>query len=189
MPRVLRNINSPTIQSNKLMKTRKTEKIDIRVSAKEKQLLKNQAIQARKTLSQYIRYKLNEEHTEWTKRNTIETWISYSAIFDGEYHQSKIEIPVSYLKCMPLYKWQYCHEVLVKQKGYCDVCFSQFLFELETSFTCASRLIKLDFLDKLERRKLISLFKREFKKHKYLNNPRIEKEFIEAVAESKTILK
>tara|TARA_R100000231_G_C5293405_1_gene155296 strand:+ start:244 stop:759 length:516 start_codon:yes stop_codon:yes gene_type:complete len=171
------------------MKTRKTEKIDIRVSGKEKQLLKNQAIQARKTLSQYIRYKLNEEHTEWTKHNTIETYISYSTIFDGWYHQSKIEIPVSYLKCMPLYKWQYCHEVLRKQKGYCDGSFGQFINELRFHFTCASRLIKLDCLDKLERKKLISLFKREFKKHEYFNNSRIEKEFIEAVAESKTILK
>tara|TARA_R100001440_G_scaffold6727_1_gene13601 strand:- start:179 stop:694 length:516 start_codon:yes stop_codon:yes gene_type:complete len=171
------------------MKTLKTETINIRLRSEEKKILENKAKQARKTLSAYIRYKAKEEHTEWTKRNTIETYISYSTIFDGGYHQSKIEIPVSYLKCMPLYKWQYCHEVLVKQKGYCDGSFGQFINELRFHFTCASRLIKLDFLDKLERKKLISLFKREFKKHEYFNNSRLEKEFIEAVAESKTILK
>lgn len=121
------------------------------------------------------------EHTEWTKQNTIKTYISFGTIFQGSYIESKIEIPVSFLKCMPLYKWQYCHEVLIKQEGYCDGSFSCFLLELERHFFCANELVKLECLEKTERKKLISLFKRKLKKEERYHNTIIEKEFLETV--------
>lgn len=125
------------------------------------------------------------EHTKWRKDNIIETYVSYSTIFDEGFHQEKIEIPVSFLKCMPLYKWQYCHEVLGKQEGYCDGSFSCFLEELQRHLICAIGLIKLDCLEKTERKKLITLFKRKLKKEEqYRNTPR-EKEFLEAIKKNK----
>ena len=121
------------------------------------------------------------EHTEWTKQNTIKTYISYGTIFHGGFHQTKIEIPVSFLKCMPLYKWQYCHEVLIKQDGPCDGSFGCFLLELERYLFCASRLINLNCLEKTERKKLISLFKRKLKKEERYHNTRTEEDFLETV--------
>ena len=121
------------------------------------------------------------EHTEWRKDNIIETFISYSTIFDEAFHQTKIEIPVSFLRCMPLYKWQYCHEVLMKQDDLCDGSFSCFLFDLENRLFCACTLINLDCLEKIERKKLITLFKRKLKKEEQYHNTYTEKEFLEAV--------
>ena len=126
------------------------------------------------------------EHTEWTKQNTIKTYISYGTIFHGGFHQTKIEIPVSFLKCMPLYKWQYCHEVLMKQDGWCDGSFGCFLLELERHLFCASRLINLNCLEKTERKKLISLFKRKLKKEEQYHNTRTEEDFLETVKQLKT---
>tara|TARA_R110000803_G_scaffold30041_1_gene68026 strand:- start:172 stop:558 length:387 start_codon:yes stop_codon:yes gene_type:complete len=126
------------------------------------------------------------EHTEWTKQNTIKTYISYGTIFHGGFHQTKIEIPVSFLKCMPLYKWQYCHEVLIKQDGPCDGSFGCFLLELERYLFCASRLINLNCLEKTERKKLISLFKRKLKKEEQYHNTRTEEDFLETVKQLKT---
>jgi hypothetical protein len=168
------------------MKTRKDKVIIVRVTDEEKELLKLKARRTRKTLSAYILYKATEEHTEWRKDNIIETYISYSTIFAEGFHQTKIEIPVSFLKCMPLYKWQYCHEVLMKQEGYCDGSFGCFLTELQRSLICANRLIKLECLEKTERRKLISLFKRKLKKEERYHNTRTEKKFLETVEELKT---
>jgi len=144
----------------------KSELITIRVTEEQKKLLKLKA--------------------EWRKDNIIETYISYSTIFNEGFHQTKIEIPVSFLKCMPLYKWQYCHEVLMKQEGYCDGSFGCFLTELWRSLICANRLIKLNCLEKTERRKLISLFKRKLKKEERYHNTRTEKKFLETVEELKT---
>ncbi len=169
------------------MKTRKTDIVTIRVTEEEKKLLKEKARRKRKTLSAYILYKATEKHTEWRKDNIIETYISYSTIFHEGFHQTKIEIPVSFLKCMPLYKWQYCHEVLMKQEGYCDGSFGRFIYELRFHFICANRLIKLDCLYKLERKALISLFKREFKKEGLFDNTRTKKNFLETVEQLKTI--
>ena len=165
----------------------KTETINVRVTDKLKKTLIEKAKKNRKTLSAYILYKATEEHTEWRKDNIIETYISYSTIFDEGFHQTKIKIPVSFLKCMPLYKWQYCHEVLMKQQGYCDGSFGCFLTELRRSLICANRLIKLDCLEKTERKKLISLFKRKLKKEERYHNTRKEKEFLETVEQLKTI--
>tara|TARA_R100000654_G_scaffold10894_1_gene23742 strand:+ start:21 stop:509 length:489 start_codon:yes stop_codon:yes gene_type:complete len=156
-------------------KTRKTETINIRVRGEEKNLLENKAKQARKTLSAYIRYKAKEEHTEWTKQDTIRTWVQ---IANCIYDTTVIEIPVSFLKCMPLYKWQYCHERLIKQEGYCDGDFSCFLEELERHLICAYELVKLDCLDKTERKKLITLFKRKLKKEKQFQNTYTEQQFL-----------
>jgi hypothetical protein len=169
------------------MKTLKTENINIRLREEEKKLLENKAKQARKTLSAYIRYKAKEEHTEWRKDNIIETYISYGTIFQEAFHQEKIEIPVSFLKCMPLYKWQYCHEVLGKQEGYCDGSFSCFLEELQNHLICAIGLIKLKCLEKIERKKLITLFKRKLKKEEQFHNTYTEKEFLKTAEQLKTI--
>ena len=168
------------------MKTRKNDIVTIRVTEEEKKLLKEKARRQRKTLSAYILSNANRKHTEWTKQNTIKTYIQLGRIFDGGFYQSKCEIPVNYLKCMPIYKWQYCHEVLKKQEGYCDGSFGQFINELRFHFTCASRLIKLDCLDKLEKKALISLFKRELKKEGIFDNTKKGKEFLQAVEELKT---
>jgi len=169
------------------MKTAKTETINVRVTDKLKKTLIEKAKKSRKTLSAYILYKATEEHTEWRKDNIIETYISYSTIFDEGFHQTKIEIPVSFLKCMPLYKWQYCHEVLMKQEGYCDGSFGCFLDELWRSLMCANELVKLECLEKTERKKLITLFKRKIKKEERYHNTLTEKEFLETVEQLKTI--
>jgi len=165
----------------------KTETINVRVTDKLKKTLIEKAKKSRKTLSAYILYKATEEHTEWRKDNIIETYISYSTIFDEGFHQTKIEIPVSFLKCMPLYKWQYCHEVLMKQEGYCDGSFGCFLDELWRSLMCANELVKLECLEKTERKKLITLFKRKIKKEERYHNTLTEKEFLETVEQLKTI--
>ncbi len=165
----------------------KTETINVRVTDKLKKTLIEKAKKSRKTLSAYILYKATEEHTEWRKDNIIETYISYSAIFDEGFHQTKIEIPVSFLKCMPLYKWQYCHEVLMKQEGYCDGSFGCFLDELWRSLMCANELVKLECLERTERKKLITLFKRKIKKEERYHNTLTEKEFLETVEQLKTI--
>lgn len=164
----------------------KTETINVRVTDKLKKTLTEKAKKSRKTLSAYILYKATEEHTEWRKDNIIETYISYSTIFNEGYHQTKIEIPVSFLKCMPLYKWQYCHEVLMKQEGYCDGSFSCFLEELQFYLMCANELVKLECLEKTERKKLITLFKRKLKKEERYHNTPAEKEFLETVEQLKT---
>jgi len=168
------------------MKTRKTDIVTIRVTEEEKKLLKEKARRKRKTLSAYIISETNFTHTEWTNRNTIKIYIQLGKIFNGALHQTRCEIPVSFLKCMPLYKWRYCQELLLKNKGYCDLDFNQFIKELNKHLICADRLIKLDCLDKLERKSLISLFKRQLKKDKFLNNSIRAKEFIQAVEQLKT---
>tara|TARA_R100001460_G_C3461230_1_gene165980 strand:- start:44 stop:589 length:546 start_codon:yes stop_codon:yes gene_type:complete len=168
------------------MKTQKDDTLTITLTKETKKLLKQRAKKHGKTLSEYVLYKLSRTYTEWTKENTIKTTIQLGKIFDGGFHQIQCEIPVSYLKCMPIYKWQYCHEVLKGQEGYCDWSFNQFINELRFHFTCASRLIKLDCLDKLERKSLISLFKRELKKEGIFDNTRRGKEFLQAVEELKT---
>ena len=165
------------------MKTRKSKTIHIRVTDEEKKLLELKARRTRKTLSAYILSKATEEYTEWTKKDTIKTSVQ---IANTLYSTSQIEIPVSFLKCMPLYKWQYCHKVLMKQEGYCDGSFGCFLTELRRSLICANRLIKLDCLEKTERRKLISLFKRKLKKEERYHNTRTEKKFLETVEQLKT---
>jgi len=168
-------------------KTRKTNVIHIRVTEEQKKLLEEKARRTRKTLSAYILSKTNEEHTEWRKDNIIETYISYGTIFHGGFHQAKIEIPVSFLKCMPLYKWQYCHEVLMKQEGYCDGSFGCFLEELQRHLICANELVKLDCLEKTERKKLITLFKRKLKKEEQFYNTYTEKQLLLTIEELKTI--
>lgn len=162
----------------------KTETINVRVTDKLKKTLIEKAKNDCKTLSAYILYKATEEYTEWTKQDTIKTHIQ---IANTIYSSSQIEIPVSFLKCMPLYKWQYCHEVLKKQEGYCDADFHTFLHELQSYLTCLRRLIKLHCLETTERRKLISLFKRKLKKKEIYHNTRKEKEFLETVEQLKTI--
>lgn len=161
----------------------KTETINVRVTDKLKKALIEKAKNNHKTLSAYILYKATEEYTEWTKQDTIKTHIQ---IANTIYSSSQIEIPVSFLKCMPLYKWQYCHEVLKKQEGYCDGDFDTFLHELQSYLTCLRRLIKLDCLETTERKKLISLFKTKLKKEERYHNTRKEKQFLETVEQLKT---
>ena len=96
------------------------------------------------------------------------------------------EMPVSFLECMPLYKWQYCHELLCKDDGYCDLVFQEFLEELNEHLLTLPRLIKLDCLDKEERKMLISLFKCIIKKGVLFPDTTREKEFLEAVEQLKT---
>ena len=74
---------------------------------------------------------------------------------------SKTKIRYDFLKIMPLYKWQYCHEVLVKQKDtYCDGCFHQFLEEFVLCGSNTKDIIKLNCLDKKQKNKLIKLIER-----------------------------
>ena len=74
---------------------------------------------------------------------------------------SKTNIRYDFIKVMPVYKWQYCHEVLVKQKNtYCDGCFTQFLKEFELYGSNTEDIIKLNCLDKTQKNKLIKLIKR-----------------------------
>ena len=83
------------------------------------------------------------------------------------------------------YRVKTIEEVLIKQEGYCDGSFGCFLTELRRSLICANRLIKLDCLEKTERRKLISLFKRKLKKEERYHNTRTEKKFLQSVEELK----
>ena len=101
---------------------------------------------------------------EWMEQNKIKLWVQQGVIEKDTYYSMECEMPVSFLECMPLYKWQYCHELLVKQKGYCDLVFVEFIEELEEHLQCSSRLIKLSCLDEVERKDLIKLFTKILKK-------------------------
>jgi len=80
---------------------------------------------------------------------------------DYIYYTSKTKIRFDFLKVMPVFKWEYCHEVLVKQKGiYCDGCFTQFLKEFELYGINTEEIIKLNCLDKTQKNKLIKLIER-----------------------------
>ena len=62
---------------------------------------------------------------------------------------------------MPVYKWQYCHELLVKQKGnYCDGCFHEFLKEFQFYGINTQEILKLNCLDNPQKNKLIKLIER-----------------------------
>lgn len=88
---------------------------------------------------------------------------------DNVFWTTKTKIRYDFLKIMPVYKWQYCHEVLVKQKDtYCDGCFSQFLKEFEFYGINTEEIVKLNCVDNSQKKKLIKLIERLRKKS---NNP------------------
>ena len=69
--------------------------------------------------------------------------------FDNGLNLSTCKIRYDFLKVMPLYKWQYCHEILsLDKEGYCDWDFNTFLHELEYHGTCSERILELDCIDK-----------------------------------------
>ena len=86
---------------------------------------------------------------------------------DNVFWTSKTKIRYDFLKVMPVYKWQYCHEVLVKQKGiYCDGCFAEFLKEFQLYGINTDEIVKLNCLDKTQKNKLIKLIERLRKESK-----------------------
>tara|TARA_R100001460_G_C3506284_1_gene170975 strand:- start:126 stop:830 length:705 start_codon:yes stop_codon:yes gene_type:complete len=89
------------------------------------------------------------------KNGYFEIWTLESV----DYFQ-KVEIKKSYINCMPLYKWKYAHEYLLKNNKV-DLHFPCFLREIEHFWTGVDDLIKLDFLKDYEQKKLITLFKRK----------------------------
>jgi hypothetical protein len=90
---------------------------------------------------------------------------------DYIYYKSETKIRFDFLKVMPIYKWQYCHEVLVKEKGiYCDGCFHQFLKEFELYGSNTEDIVELNCLDKTQKNKLIKLIERLRKESKKLHS-------------------
>jgi len=82
----------------------------------------------------------------------------WSEDFDHGLHMWGCKIRYDFLKVMPLYKWQYCHEVLSLNKdGYCDWSFNTFLHELEYHGTCSERILELDCFTKKQKQRLKKL--------------------------------
>ena len=80
----------------------------------------------------------------------IKTYSIYKDICFTYTHKIRFD----FLKVMPLYKWQYCHELLKYKKGYCDWCFSTFLYEFEKYGIGKERILQLECLNKNEKIKL-----------------------------------
>tara|TARA_R100000231_G_scaffold98675_1_gene73674 strand:- start:178 stop:546 length:369 start_codon:yes stop_codon:yes gene_type:complete len=98
--------------------------------------------------------------TKKIKKSTdyLERW---SEPFDKGLIRWGCKIRYDFLKVMPLYKWQYCHEILSLHKdGYCDWSFNAFLHELEYYGTCSERILELDCFTKKQKSRLVTLIKR-----------------------------